>query len=160
MFPRWSLSIHPLRDTLEFSADSINHLSGMWSYYFCYSPIDILRFPEETAPMLLKLAHPTVNRGHLQRILSRAWRLFEEKGTETLRTDTILINSSVCKETFYGNCSPEENPLKSEAILHFSIRKDLIKEPQIQQQYNPLVCSFLTKINRQLYCTSCAKTSV
>lgn len=61
MFPRWNLSTHPLRDILEFPADCINHLSSMWSYYFSYSPVDTLPFPEKTAPVLLRLAHPTAN---------------------------------------------------------------------------------------------------
>lgn len=76
MFLRWRLFMHPLGDTGEFSTDSINHLSAMWSYYFSYSPFDTLHFPEESAPMLPKLAHPTVNTGHLQRILLRPWSLW------------------------------------------------------------------------------------
>lgn len=77
MFPRWSLSTHPLSTTVEFPADSINHPSGMWSCYFPYSPVDTLRFPEESAPN---------SRGHLQLGVS------DEKATEILNTDTILIN--------------------------------------------------------------------
>lgn len=91
MSPRGRLSVHPLGDTGEFPTDSINHLSAMWSYYISYCPFDTLHFPEESAPVLCKLAYPTANTGHLQRILLRPWSLWQ-KTKEILSADTILIN--------------------------------------------------------------------
>lgn len=108
MFPRWRLSMHPLGDTGEFPTDSINHLLAMWSYYFHYSPFDTLHFPEESAPMLCKLTHPTVNTGHLQRILLRPCSL----RWKSYRNTKYWYNADKlnCKEIFYENCLTEKNP--------------------------------------------------